>query len=211
LEAKKKQIDARQERAQAQHESAETFYSYSRIVSPIDGIVTAKSVDAGTLVMPGTPLLTVEDTSRYRLEASLPAQLLAKAKVSEDVQIQLEERMLQGRVAEIVPAADVASRTFLVRIDLPRDCACLSGQYGKALFPVGEQKRLVIPRRALVEYGALEGVYVVNVEGSVEYRLVKTGKDFGENVEILSGLSEGDRVATSQLERLRDGARAEGQ
>ncbi len=211
LEAKKKQIEARQAQAQAQHESAETFYSYSRVVSPIDGIVTAKSVDAGTLVMPGTPLLTVEDTSQYRLEASLPEQLVAKAKVSEDVQIQLEERMLKGRVAEIVPAADVASRTFLVKIALPRDCACRSGQYGKALFPVGEQKRLVVPRRALVEYGALEGVYVVNVEGGVEYRLVKTGKAFGENVEILSGLAEGDRVATSQLERLRDGAHAEGQ
>jgi multidrug efflux pump subunit AcrA (membrane-fusion protein) len=114
-------------------------------------------------------------------------------------------------VAEIVPAAAGASRTFLVKIDLPKDCGCRSGQYGKALFPVGEQKRLMVPRRALVEYGALEGVYVVNVEGSVEYRLVKTGRDLGDRVEVLSGLAEGDRVATSQLERLRDGARAEGQ
>ena len=211
FEAKKKQIEARQDQAQAQHESAETVYSYSRVVSPIDGIVTAKSVDAGTLVMSGTPILTVEDPARYRLEASLAEQFLSRAKVGDDVAIQLEERKVQGRVAEIVPAADVASRTFLVKIDLPRDCACRTGQYGKALFPVGEQKRLVIPRRALVEHGALEGVYVVNVEGGVEYRLVKTGKDFAENVEILSGLAEGDRVATSQLERLRDGARAEGQ
>ena len=211
FEAKEKQIEARQGQAQAQHESAETFYSYSRIVSPIDGIITAKSVDAGTLVMPGTTILTVEDTSRYRLEASLPEQFLSKAEVGDDVAIQWEERKIQGRVAEIVPSADVASRTFLVKVDLPGDCQCRSGQYGKAFFPVGEQKRLVIPRRALVEYGALEGVYVVNAEGSVEYRLVKTGKDFGENVEILSGLTEGDRVATSQLERLREGARAEGE
>jgi multidrug efflux system membrane fusion protein len=211
LESKKKGTEARQEQAQAQHDSAETVYSYSHVISPINGIVTAKSVDAGTLVMPGTPLFTVEDTSRYRLEASLPEQFLSKAKVGEEVAVQLEERKMQGRVGEIVPAADVASRTFLVKIDLPGDCACRSGQYGKALFPVGEQKRLVVPRRALVEYGALEGVYTVNAEGGVEYRLVKTGKSFGENVEILSGLAEGDRVATLQLGRLRDGARAEGE
>jgi multidrug efflux system membrane fusion protein len=211
LEAKKNQIEARQGQAQAQRESAETVYSYSRIVSPINGVVTAKSVDAGTLVMPGTPLFTVEDTSRYRLEASLPEQYVSKAKVGDEVPVRLDERTIQGRVAEVVPAADAASRTSLVKINLPSDCACRSGQYGKALFTVGEQKRLTVPRRALVEYGALEGVYVVNAGGAVEYRLVKTGKDLGENVEILSGLGEGDRVATSQLERLRDGARAEGQ
>ncbi len=209
VEAKKKQLEARRAQAQAQHESAETVYSYSRLVSPIGGVVTAKSVDAGTLVMPGTPILTVEDTAHYRLEASLPERLLSKVRPGESVSVELDEGRFEGQVSEIVPAADVGSRTFLVKIDLPKECACRSGQYGRALFPVGEQKRLVVPRSALVQYGALEGLFVVNVDGRVEYRLVKAGKDFGERVEILSGLAEGDRVATSQLERLREGARVE--
>lgn len=209
LEAKKKQLEARHAQAEAQHEFAETVYSYSRLVSPIGGVVTAKPVDAGTLVMPGTPILAVEDTAHYRLEASLPEQLLSKVRPGESVSVELDEGRFEGRVSEIVPAADVGSRTFLVKIDLPKECACRSGQYGRALFPVGEQKRLVVPRSALVQYGALEGLFVVNVDGRVEYRLVKAGKDFGERVEILSGLAEGDRVATSQLERLREGARVE--
>jgi multidrug efflux pump subunit AcrA (membrane-fusion protein) len=211
LEAKKKQVAARAEQARSQRENAQTVFSYSRVVSPIDGVVTAKAVDAGTVVMPGSPLVTVEDPTRYRLEASLPEQFLPKVSLGMRVAVKTESGTLDGRVTEIVPAADVASRTFLVKVDLPRECDCRSGQYGTASFAAGEAKRLTVPRRALVEFGGLEGVYVVNAQGAAEYRLVKTGKDLGERVEIVSGLAEGDRVATSQVASLRDGARVEGQ
>jgi multidrug efflux system membrane fusion protein len=209
LEAKKKQIEARGEQARSQQESAETLFSYSRVTSPLDGVVTAKAVDAGTVVMPGMPLLTVEDPGHYRLEANLPEQLLPKVTLGTAVDIRTEHGKLEGRVAEIVPAADTASRTFLVKLDLPRDCGCRSGEYGTAGFAVGAEQRLSIPRSALVEHGELEGVFVANPQGVLEYRLVKTGKDLGERVEILSGISEGDRVAISEVDRLRDGVRVE--
>ncbi len=83
MEAKKQQVMARQQQARSQQDSAQANLSYSRIVSPLDGIVTAKSVDAGTVVMPGTPVLTVEDTARYRLEASLPEEYLPSAKAGD--------------------------------------------------------------------------------------------------------------------------------
>lgn len=209
LEAKKQEALARQQGARSQQDSAQTVFSYARIVSPLDGVVAAKSVDAGTVVMPGTPVLTVEDTARYRLEASLPEQFIAKASVGEAVRVSTENGGWEGRVGEVVPAADAASRTFLVKVELPRDCACRSGEYGKASFPAGEEKLLAVPRDALVTHGELQGVFVVNTQGAAEYRLVKTGKEVGERVEILSGLSEGDRVATTQVDRLRDGARVE--
>jgi multidrug efflux system membrane fusion protein len=209
LQAKKKQIEARGEQARSQQESAETLFSYSRVTSPLDGVVTAKAVDPGTVVMPGMPLLTVEDPGHYRLEANLPEQLLPKVTLGTTVEIRTEHGKLQGRVAEIVPAADTASRTFLVKIDLPRDCGCRSGEYGTAGFAVGQERRLSVPRQALVEHGELEGVFVANPQGVLEYRLVKTGKELGERVEILSGISEGDRIAVSAVERLRDGVRVE--
>jgi multidrug efflux pump subunit AcrA (membrane-fusion protein) len=209
LQAKKKQMEARGEQARSQQESAQTAFSYSRVTSPIDGVVTVKAVDPGTVVMPGMPLLTVEDPGHYRLEASLPEQLLPKVALGTAVNTRTEHGNLEGRVAEIVPAADAASRTFLVKVDLPQDCGCHSGEYGTAGFAVGEERRLSVPRRAVVEHGELDGVFVANAEGILEFRLVKTGKALGERVEILSGISEGDRVATSQVDRLRDGARVE--
>lgn len=209
LQAKKKQIEARGQQARSQQESAQTFFSYSRVVSPIDGVVTAKSVDAGTVVMPGTPLITVEDPSRLRLEANVPEQLIAKVRLGMNVAVESGGRKFDGQVSEVVPVADAASRTFLVKVALPRDCACRSGEYGTASFPIGEGKRLSVPRQAVVERGQLDGLFVANPQGILEFRLVKTGKELGERAEILSGLAEGDRVAVSQLGQLREGARVE--
>lgn len=211
LAAKKRQMEARGREAKSQEESAQTILSYSRLVSPIDGVVTAKSVDAGTVVMPGTPILTVEDTTRYRLEASLPEQFVARVRVGQSVPVERGRGKLDGRVVEIVPSADPASRTFTVKIQLPSDCDCRSGEYGKAAFPVGEEKRLLVPRSAIIEKGQLEGLFVINPEGVAQFRLVKTGKSYGPGVELLSGLAEGERVATSQVDRLADGVRVEKQ
>ena len=94
---------------------------------------------------------------------------------------------------------------------MPRDCSCQSGEYGTALFPVGEEKRLLVPSQAIVERGQLTGLYVVNPQNIAEYRLIKTGKTLGDRVEVLSGLSDGERVALSSLDRLGDGVKVEAQ
>jgi len=210
LEAKKQQIMSKQQQARSQQDAAETYLSYSRIVSPLDGIVTAKSVDVGTVVMPGTQVLTVEDTGRYRLEASLPEEYLAHVRPGDKVGVGIGQRQLDGRIAEVVPTADTTSHTFLVKVDLPANCPCRSGEYGEASFPNGETKSLAVPISAVIEHGELQGVFVIGSDGSVEYRLVKTGKTFGNRVEILSGLAAGEKVAVSRIDRLRDGARVEG-
>jgi RND family efflux transporter MFP subunit len=209
LEAKRKEIQARGEQARAQKSSAETMLSYSRIVAPLDGVVTQRSVDAGTVVMPGTRLIVVEETAHYRLEASLPEELFAKIRVGEETAVATARGQFQGRVAEVVPASDPGSRTFLVKVNLPSNCSCQSGEYATALFPVEQSPRMSIPRAAVVEHGELEGVYVVNSQGSVEYRLIKVGKSWGKRIEVVSGLNPGDRVAVTQVERLRDGVHVE--
>jgi len=211
LEARKQQLVARNQQAQAQKSSAETTLSYSRIVAPMDGVVTQKSVDAGTVVMPGMPVLTVEETSHYRLEASLPEELVAKVKVGEETQVATAQGNLQGRVAEVVPATDPASRTFLVKVELPSKCACQSGDFATALFPVGQTRMISVPQSALVEHGELQGVYVVNSQGIGEFRLVKAGKSWGDRVEILSGLNAGDLIVVTQVQGLHDGVRVEAQ
>jgi multidrug efflux pump subunit AcrA (membrane-fusion protein) len=211
MEARKKEIRARHQQARAQKSSAETMLSYSRIVAPLDGVVTQRSVDAGTVVIPGMPLIVVEETARYRLEASLPEELFAKVRAGEETPVATARGKVQGRVAEVVPAADPGSRTFLVKVDLPSNCSCQSGEYATALFPVEQTRMMSVPQSALVEHGELEGVYVVNPQGSVEYRLIKAGKSWGERIEVLSGLNQGDRIAVTQMEQLRDGVRVEAQ
>lgn len=209
LEARRKQIEARYQQARAQQSSAETLFSHSRVASPLNGLVTARRADAGSLVMPGAPLFTIEDEDHYRFETNLPERFLSVVKPGQTVSVEVGETRVEGRVVEIVPAADAVTRTFLVKLDLPRECHCRSGQYGKAFFPAGETNRILIPRQAIVEYGGLEGVFVVNAAEVTEYRLVKKGKVLGESVEILAGLAAGERLAVEPLARLRDGVRVE--
>jgi membrane fusion protein, multidrug efflux system len=207
--AKLKQMEARQRQAQAQHSSAATVLSYSRITSPIAGVVTAKSVDEGTLVMPGTPLITVEETTHFRLDASLPERFLGLIHLGERVPITLGLHQLEGRIIEIVPAADPSTRTFVAKVELPRSCKCQSGQFGSADFTIGSGNRVLVPADALLQRGELEGLFVIDSKGVAYYRLVKTGKTFGSQVEILSGLDDGERVAVSKLNQLSDGVRVQ--
>lgn len=211
MAARKQQMEAQSQVAQSQREAAQTMFSYSQIVSPIDGLVTAKLVDAGTLVMPGTPVLIVEDTAHYRLEASIPEDMLPKIRAGEQARVTTDRGQFSGIVVEVVPSADPASRTFVVKVALPAACSCRSGEYGTAAFATGELTALAVSRSAIVDRGQLEGVYVVGSNGLAEYRLVKTGKTLGDRVEILSGLSDGEHIATSQLDRLSDGVRVEAQ
>ena len=207
--AKLKQMEARQRQAQAQHSTAATVFSYSRIVSPINGVVTAKSVDEGTLVMPGTPLITVEETGHFRLDASLPERFLGLVHVGQSVPVTLGSQKVEGKIIEVVPAADPSTRTFVAKVELPRNCKCQSGQYGSADFAIGAGSRLLVPADALVQRGELEGLFVIDSKGIAYYRLVKTGKTFGSEVEILSGLEDGERIAVSKIDHLSDGVRVQ--
>jgi RND family efflux transporter MFP subunit len=210
LEARIEQLEAQERQARAQQSGAETILSYARVTSPLNGVVTVKSVDVGTVVMPGMPLLTIEDNSQYRLEASLPEEFLNRVRTGEAVPVTVGNQAYQGRVTEIVPAADPSSRTFTVKVSLPPGCACQSGGYGTAQFPVGETRAVIIPKRALRSEGELVGVFVANAQGMLDYRLVKTGEEEnGDRVSVLAGLNPGDRIAISKVDQLRQGDRVE--
>jgi RND family efflux transporter MFP subunit len=212
MEAKKRQSLARIDQAKADISNAQAYASYAKIISPIDGIVTSRQTDPGQMAAPGATLLTVEDSSRYRLEASVEESQIATVKLNQEVTVSIDALgagEIAGRVAEIVPAADPSSRSFMVRIDLPdgQKLNLRSGLFGRARFPSGQKQGVAIPRQAIVERGQLTGVYVVDDAGIARLRFVKTGKIAGERVEILSGLVEGERIVTDGAQAITDGSR----
>lgn len=210
LLAKREQLLARIEQAKAEVENAQVVVGYAKIPAPIHGIVVAKAVEVGNLAAPGLPLLTIEE-ERYRLEAAVQESEIGEIRRGWPADVALEAlgQTLRGSVVEIVPAADPLSRTFTVKIDLPPTPGLRSGLYGKARFTVGQQKALVIPRKAIVERGQLEGVFVLDQEHTAHLRLVKTGKGYGDLVEILSGLRPGEQIVVEGIEKVSDGSRVE--
>lgn len=212
LQAKKRQVLAKIAQAKAEAANAQLHLEYATIRAPLDGIVLEKRAEVGTLAAPGVPLLVLEDSRAYRLEAAVPEAQLRQITLGLPVTVSLEalgRAELAGAVAEITPAADPASRTVVVKIELPSVAGLRSGLYGKARFPKGERPALLLPRSALIERGQLQSVFVVEEGNVARLRLVTTGKRYGDRVEILSGLKAGDAVVVAGMERLVDGAAVE--
>ena len=132
--AKRTQLDSRAAQAQQEVYAARIMRGYTRIAAPFAGVVTAKSVEPGSLATPGGPLLTVERQGAYRLEASVDESKLPSVKAGQTVEVGLEalDKRLSARVSEIVPAVDAASRTYTVKIDLPVVSNIRSGMFGRA-------------------------------------------------------------------------------
>jgi RND family efflux transporter MFP subunit len=186
---------AGQIQAQAALKQAMTSLNYTRIRAPFDGVVTEKKVDSGTLASPGMPIFTVEDVRRYRLEVAVNESDLRYVRTGGQVAVAidaLDNAELKGKVVQIIPAADPASRAFLVKIDLPTAPRLRSGLFGRARFSRGERQALLIPRTAVVERGQLQGVFVLNQNRIASLRYVTLGKPSGSEIEVLTGLQGGE-------------------
>jgi RND family efflux transporter MFP subunit len=196
-------------RAREESRAAGAIAGYTRVVAPIGGIVTGKSVDAGMTVFPGTPLLTVEEEGHYRLEAALPESMMGRVKPGDQLRVAIDGIGVEnGKVAEVVPAVDPSSRTFTVKVDIAAK-GLRSGIFGRAYLPVGSHRGIMVPRGALKENGALTSVWVVGKDNIARMRLVRTGRESDGRVEVLSGLSSGERIAVGVADKIVDGAKVE--
>jgi len=214
IETKKKVADIEFERAQSALERGKATFrevqinlDFTRIKSPISGIVTEKNIEIGNTAVPGIPLLKVEDNSSFRLEVMVDEQLLEKLQVGmpANVYINALNRNVTGQISEIVPVIDPVTRTFLIKIDLNNEELLRTGLYAKALIPYGKREAILVPEDAIVEKGQLDGVYTVDDEGIVNYRLIRAGTSFSGGVEVLSGLKEGDRIIVGGIQKVIDG------
>jgi RND family efflux transporter MFP subunit len=184
---------------------------YTKIVAPISGVIAGKQADLGATVFPGQPLLTIEDEGNYQLELALPESDAAKVKPGSAVQVTLDASgsTFAARIAEIVPTADPGSRTFVAKVALNQK-GLKSGMFGRASIALGSTvDGITVPKKALVERGALTSVWAVDKDNSARMRIVKVGRMTGDRVEVLAGLSDGDRVIVSGVEKISEGAKVE--
>lgn len=193
-------------RAEAGVNEARVYRSYARVVSPVDGIVSEKRIEVGSMATPGTPLVIIEDTSSFVLEAHADERLSGSIKkgLSLGVTIDSLSKTFDGRVTEVLPSVDPASRTFLVKIIL-KGPGLRSGLYGRVSFPVAQKTATVAPVSAVASKGQLKGVYAVDEAGVVTYRLVRTGESYGTDVEILSGVDPGEKIIVEGVDKAVDG------
>ncbi len=211
----KSMVEAAQSRiqqAQAAVQQARLAKADADVRSPYDGQVVNKLVDAGDLAAPGTPLLTIEQQGLFCADLVLPERHIQAVKLGEQVQVQvpaLDQQSVTGEIGRIIPSADPQSRSFEVKVKMPETLELRSGMFARVFIPLGGTGMMLVPETAVVSEGQLTGLYVLDSNGIAHYQLVRTGKIFGDRVEILSGLQEGQRYVSKAPVELKDGMKVE--
>ena len=193
--------------AQATVKEAETMLSYTEVRAPFDGVVTRKYANEGDLSLPGHPLLEIENLDSLRVEADIPEIIAIHLKVGTPIEVEVAgmESSIVGVLEEMAPAADPVSRTFPVKIALPKNIDLKSGQFAKARIPSKKIDTILVDEKAVNRWGQIERVFVID-GNHLRMRIVKTGTHYGDQVEILSGLSGGEELAIRVDQPLADGS-----
>jgi RND family efflux transporter MFP subunit len=191
---------------------AGTVAGYARLTSPFAGFVTARHVDPGAMATPGMALLEVEKAGTLQLTISVDESLVKTLRNGMAIPVQVDaltKPALTGHVAEIDPAGDPSSHSFIVKIDLPAVEGLRSGMFGAAAVGSMQHTALLVPAAAIVTHGSLHAVWVLDSASIASLRYVTLGSASPAGIEVLSGLSPGETVVLDPADRELGGSRVE--
>lgn len=200
-------VKLRYQVAKSQVEQARNQLSYAEVRSPVDGVVVEKRLSQGDLAAPGGTILIVEDPSSLLLETNVSEQFVQHIQVNDEVDVDVSavKRVFTGVVRQVVKAADPVTHQFLVKVALPVNDLVHPGMYAQAGFHVGARAAILIPTEVVIDRSGLNAVYVVDEQGISHYRQIRLGNVHGDQVEVLSGLHQGDRIAWGSDQSLKSG------
>ncbi|MGB7266247.1 MAG: efflux RND transporter periplasmic adaptor subunit [Terracidiphilus sp.] len=197
-------LGAQENAEKAQASGAHAMLQYARIRAPFAGVITARTADPGALAAPGVPLLQIDRDGPLQLQATVDESAIAAVHIGMSVPVDVDGAAFadaKGTVAEIVPAADPSSHTFLIKISLPQSKQLHAGTYGTAEIPTGTHQAIVAPSSAIVVRGSLPCAYIVSSDGIAQLRYVTTGAAHGSLVEVSSGISAGEKLVDNPADR----------
>jgi RND family efflux transporter MFP subunit len=177
---------------------AEVLLSYTQISAPKAGTVVERLAEPGDVAQPGIPLLELYDPTSLRLEVPVMESLAITLKEGDELRVKidaLDNKEFLATVDEIVPQAEAASRSLMVKVKLPPSPELIEGMFGRLMIPAGVRRHLCLNAASIERIGQLEFVYVVAEDGKPERRFIKTGR-YGrpDRVEVLSGLKANETV-----------------
>jgi RND family efflux transporter MFP subunit len=194
-QANRDAAEARLEAARSGVAAAEEQLDYTDVRAPYAGIVSARHVEIGEMVAPGQPLMSGLSLQSLRVNVDVPQSMFDPVREIGRAYVYIGDERIAAQGLTFFPVADPVANTFRVRVNLPDDAATLfPGMFVKVGFVVGETRRLLIPADAVVRRSELSAVYVADEE-RVGLRQVRVGRRYGEDVEVLAGLDEGEHVA----------------
>lgn len=192
--------------AEAAYKETMTMLDYSRITAPFSGIITKKLCNVGDLATPGKPLLYMEEENNLQVLADIPEAMILRIKQGDRLSVSIPSVDLttEGVVAEVSPIADPSSRSAPIKLAVTPDSRLRPGQFARVTLSMEQAETLTIPASAMIQFGQMEQVFVAYNNKAI-LRLVRSGTQIDDHIEILSGLSEGETVITQGNLDLLDG------
>ncbi|HYL61067.1 MAG TPA: efflux RND transporter periplasmic adaptor subunit [Candidatus Methylomirabilis sp.] len=206
--------------AQASQEQVAALSDYTRITAPFAGVITNRYADTGALVAAGTssstqagPVVKIAQISVLRLVLPIPESIAAQIHLGDPVKVHVQalNEDIQGKISRFADSLDVQTRTMETEIDCEnRDGRLMPGMYTETVLTLQEKKdALTVPLESVVRNGTDATILAVNSQNTLEERHVKLGIEDNARVEVLSGLSEGDRVVVGNRSEFRSGQKVQ--
>ena len=193
--------------SKSQVELARNQLTYTKVRSPVDGVVVEKRLNKGDLAQPGATILVLEDPSNLLIETYISEQFISGIHEGDNVEVMIQslKRNVSGVVRQVVEAADPISHQFLVKIALSNDPNIHPGMFSEVRFEIGVRNVLLVPSESIIERAGLHGIYIADARKIIHYHQVRLGVRMKNNIEILSGLHEGDEIVWGAHSRLKTG------
>lgn len=188
-------------------------FAYSNITAPFSGIITSKNIENGDMASPGIPLISLENPNDFEVIAMVPETEISEIKKGTEVRVLVKSisATITGKVTEVSSSAKNTGGQYLVKIALKNtNSAILSGMFANVQFPIERKttsNMVLLPKEAIITNGQLSGVYSVSQSNTAILRWLRLGRTFGNEVEVLSGLSSGETYIISSDERLFNGVK----
>jgi RND family efflux transporter MFP subunit len=208
---------ARLESARQMKNGVNAQMGYANIRAPFNGVVTNKFINAGDMANPGMSLMEVESPATYQVLAMVPESEILTVKNDTEVSVQIKalNKSIKGKVTEVSTSSKNTGGQYLVKVILDKtDAQILSGMYATVQFPIARKttsSAVMIPIDALVKKGQLSGIYTVSQSNTALLRWLRLGRTFGDQVEVLSGLSADEQYIVSAEGKLFNGAKISNQ
>jgi RND family efflux transporter MFP subunit len=183
------------DRANRAVEEAKVYLDFATVVAPFSGVIVDKAVQPGDTVSPGQTLVSLYDPTQMQLVANVRESLAMKLQVGQQLPARMESLGYEclATVSEVVPKADISSRSFEVKVTGPCPPGVYSGMFGRLMLPLEDEHLLLIPADAIQRVGQLTFVQVLT-GGGLARRSVQVGREFKDQLEILTGLKAGEQV-----------------